>query len=101
MMNSWFVKNLGDALLAGDMLEHIKSLFMSEYEKSNCPRDMAIFVRHESEGQLHCEVKVYFPPSTAVVARAVDAVDCVRPSADDLGLLAGSDAARSMLFAGD
>lgn len=97
-MNSWYVKNLGDAMLTGDALDHIKTLFMSEYKKSNCPKNMAVFVRHESEGQLHCDVKVYFPPSSAAVARALDAVLCGRPSPDDLGLLAGSDHARAIYF---
>ncbi len=59
-MNTWFTCNLGDAMLAGESLEHIKTLFSLEYEKANNPKGMAIFIRHESEGRLQCEVKVYF-----------------------------------------
>ena len=97
-MDNWFVKNLGDPLLAGDALEQIKDAFLSDYEKSHRPTDMAIFVRHEAEGQLHCDVKIYFPPSSAAIARAVAAVHCARPSPDDLGLLVGSDDAKFILF---
>ena len=97
-MNTWFTKNLGDALLAGDTLERIKAQFLSAYAKSNCPKEMAVFIRHESEGRLHCEVNVYFSPASAAVARAVDAVPCAKPSPDDLGLLAGFEDSWPVLF---
>lgn len=71
-------------------MDQVKALFLAEYEKANHPADMAVFIRHESEGRLHCEVKAYFSPASAVVAQAVDAVPCEKPSSDGLGLLAGS-----------
>ena len=95
---NWFTKNLGDAMFANNALEHIKTLFVSEYEKTSHPKDMAIFIRHESEGRLHCEVKLYFSPASKTVAAAVDATSCARPSPDDLGLLLGADDAWSSLF---
>jgi hypothetical protein len=97
-MSVWFTKNIGDAMLAGESLEQIKMLFLSAYEKSENAKEMALFVRHESEGRLHCEVKIYFPPAAAFVAEAVDATPCTKPSPDGLGLLAGSEAAWSVLF---
>ena len=97
-MSFWFTINLGDAMLAEEPLNHIKELFLSEYVKSNGPKEMAVFIRHESEGRLHCEVRVYFSPSSVAVAVAVDAVPCARPSPDDLGLLAGSKAAWLVFF---
>jgi hypothetical protein len=97
-MNTWFSKNLGDALLAADALEHIKARFLAEYTKTNQPTDMALFIRHESEGRLQCEVVLYFSPASASVARTVDAVSCKTPSPDDLGLLVGSADARSVFF---
>ena len=100
-MSEWFTSNLGDAMLAGEALEHIKTLFMSAYAKSNGSNEMAIFVRHESEGRLHCEVLVYFSPATAQVAEAVDAIACNQPAPLGLGLLAGSEDAWSVLFSGD
>ena len=66
-MNTWFTKNLGDPMLAGESLDHLKTLFLSAQVKMNYPKDMALFIRHESEGHLHCEVKVYFSPASASV----------------------------------
>ena len=97
-MNSWFTKNLGDAMLAGEALDDIKAVFLSEYAKSDRAEQLALFVRHESEGRLHCEVKVYFSPASAVVANAVGATPCTKPSSDGLGLLAGSELSWSTFF---
>jgi hypothetical protein len=94
----WFTKNLGDAMLAGESLEHIKALFLSAYEQAGNADEMALYFRHESEGRLHCEVKIYFPPASASVAQAVDAIPCSKPSPESLGLLAGSEAAWPVLF---
>ncbi len=97
-MNCWFASNLGDAMLAGESLEHIKELFLAEYETGNSSKEQALFIRHESEGRLHCEVKVYFSPGTAIVAKAVKAIPCNKPSPDGLSLLAGSEESWSVLF---
>lgn len=97
-MSSWYTKNLGDAMLAGEQLEQIKSRFLVVYQQARMPKEMAIFFRHESEGQLHCEVKTYFSPAAAEVAVALGAVPCRRPSRDSLGLLAGSDDVWSLLL---
>jgi hypothetical protein len=97
-MNSWFSSNLGDPLLAGKMLDRIDALFRTESARANAPHDMAVFVRHEAEGRLHCEVMVYFSPAAAVVASAVGAARCERPSPQDLGLLAGCEGSWSALF---
>ena len=101
MRNNWFSRNLGDAMLAGELLDQIRALFLAEYEKADRPADMAVFVRHESEGRLHCEVKAYFSPASAVVAQAVDALPCEKPAADGLGLLAGSSASWPACFPGN
>jgi len=97
-MDVWFTKNLGDAMLAGEPLEQIKTLFLSAYERAKNANEMALFFRHESEGRLHCEVKIYFTPASAFVAEAVDATPCNKPSPDGLGLLAGSKDVWSVLF---
>ena len=97
-MSMWYTKNLGDAMLAGEEIDHIKVLFISAYDKAERHAEMAVFIRHESEGQLHCEVKAYFSPDAAGVAAAVGAKPCKRPSPESLGLLAGSDACWSILF---
>ena len=97
-MNSWFTKNLGDAMLAGDSLDHIKALFASKCALADNPQDMAIFIRHETESHLYCAIKVYFSPASAYVAKEVDATPCNQPSPDNLELLAGPEACRSIFF---
>lgn len=67
-MIAWFTKNCGDAMLAGEELEKIKAIFMSVYGKTDIPKEAAVFIRHESEGRLHCEVHAYFSPDAAIVA---------------------------------
>lgn len=100
-MDAWFASNLGDAMLAGDAIEHIKTLFQSACARFGGSDEMAIFIRHESEGRLHCEARVYFSPAAACVAEAVDARVCQRPNPSSLGLLAGSENAWSVLFSED
>ncbi|KAA3613375.1 MAG: hypothetical protein DWQ05_17960 [Calditrichaeota bacterium] len=97
-MNNWYVKNLGDANFADESLDRIKALFLEEYEKADRPNDMAVFFRHESEGRLHCEVKVYFSPKANVLAKNFDALPCSKPSFYGLAILAGSKNALSTLF---
>ena len=99
-MSIWFTKNLGDAMLAGDLLDQISKYFRTAYEASNGSKEMAIFIRHASEGRLHCEVKAYFSPASVVVARYVDAEPCERPAPDGLSLLVGSEESWSALFPG-
>jgi hypothetical protein len=97
-MRRWFSKSLGDGLLAGEPLGRIEARFLAEYARAGSPADMAIFVRHESEGRLHCEVRAYFSPASAAVARAVDADPCDRPSPEGLSLLVGAPESWLALF---
>jgi hypothetical protein len=97
-MSHWFSKGLGDPLLAGESLSRIEERFRAEYESAGGPPDMAVFVRHESEGRLHCEVRAYFSPAAARVASAVAAAPCSRPYPEGLGLLAGAPASWRALF---
>jgi hypothetical protein len=97
-MSTWFTRNLGDAMLAGKSLDRIRARFLSEYAQAHAPQETAVFVRHETEGDLHCAVRVYFSPASARLAQAVGALPCDRPAADGLDLLAGPAAAWSVLF---
>jgi len=97
-MKPWLAKSLGDALTAGELLGRIEGAFRAEYERAGCPADMAVFVRYESEGRLHCEVRAYFSPAAASVARAVDAAPCSRPTPVGLDLLAGAPESWRTLF---
>ena len=97
-MSDWFTKNLGDALLAREALDRIAALFVSEYGKTGCPAEAAVFLRHESEGRLHCEARVYFSPATLALAQTAGAAPCARPSPDGLSLLIGAEDSWSVLF---
>lgn len=94
----WYVLNVGDAMLAGNELARIKEVFQASHARAPDPDPMAIFIRHESEGQLHCSVTLYFSPATAKVAQTVNARPSQPPSPQDLGLFAGRDEAWSVLF---
>ena len=82
--------NLGDALLAYDAQDAAVQSFQSTFEAWNRPDNMALFVRHESDGRLQCEVKLYFSPRGEAVARRLGAFPCSDPCLDDLSLLAGA-----------
>jgi len=99
-MNVWFTKNLGDAMLAGDLLDQIQDAYRQAYEKSGGSGEMAVFIRHESEGRLHCEIRAYFSPASVNVASAVDAEPCARPAPDGLSLLVGPEESWKKLFPG-
>ena len=95
---TWFSRNLGDGMLAHALLDNLADSLSSAYAKADCPKDMAVFFRHESDGRLHCEVMVYFSPASAAAAREVNAEPCVKPSPADLGLLAGCEDSWLVLF---
>ncbi len=98
-MSIWFTKNLGDAMLVSEPLDQISESFRAAYKNSSS-EEVAVFIRHESEGRLHCEVKAYFSPASIAVARAVDAEPCKKPTPDGLSLLIGSEDSWSALFPG-
>ena len=76
----------------------IEEIFQASFTAAGKPPDMAVFVRPESEGRLHCEVIAYFSPAAADVARAFDAQPCPKPVRAGLGLLAGDEGSWSALF---
>ncbi len=97
-MGIWFRKNLGDAMFAFLELDHVESTCLSAYKKANGPNEMAVFLRHESEGLLQCEVIVYFSPAMAHIAGELDATPCEQPTKYGLSLLVGAPIAWSLLF---
>ncbi|TJY63107.1 hypothetical protein E4T66_05190 [Sinimarinibacterium sp. CAU 1509] len=99
-MSGWFALNLGDAMLAGPELERIASACTEAWKQHAAPDSLAVYFRHETDGGLHCSVKVYFPPAATAIARTFGAAPCPPPAADSLGLLAGSRSAKDVLFAG-
>ena len=74
LVTGWFAKNLGDAMLATEALDQIRSTYAAVYEEAGARLSAAVFIRHESEGRLHCEVMAYFSPEAFRLAEAFDAV---------------------------
>lgn len=97
-MTTWFAKSLGDAMLAWDSLDQIEALYASLYEGADSHQDVAVFIRHESEGRLHCEVLAYFSPNSFLLAAELDAAPCGRPSKEDLSLHVGPENSWQTLF---
>ncbi|MCG6932518.1 MAG: hypothetical protein LJE57_02670 [Gallionella sp.] len=91
LVTGWFAKNLGDAMLATEALDQIRSTYAAVYEEAGARLSAAVFIRHESEGRLHCEVMAYFSPEAFRLAEAFDAVPCRKPSPGDLSLHAGPE----------
>ena len=94
-MNSWHTLNLGDPMLADSRLEEVRQKAMDLYARQP-GSDMGVFFRHESEGRLHCEVKLYFSPTYGNLAGTLGATPSAPPSPSGLGLLAGDEAALSL-----
>ena len=97
-MNSWYSKELGDAITAGMPSDEIEQAFQQSFVAAGKPLHMAVFTRQESEGRLHCEVTAYFSPAAKDVACAFDAQPCEKPALTSLALLAGDTRAWSVLF---
>ena len=97
-MTSWYALSLGDGLTAHLPCRRIEQAFTPLYEAAGKPAEMAVFLRYESEGQLHCRVTAYFSPAAAVLARHFAANSCAQPSRRDLQLLAGDTQSWLQLF---
>lgn len=97
-MRNWLVKNLGDAMLAYEEQQQIEALLFSACVSAGKPDDMAAYLRHESEGRLHCELKIYISPALGAVVKLEGTQACKKPSHPDLGLLVGETGSWLALF---
>lgn len=97
-MNTWYSKNLGDGMVACVPLGRIEDALALINEKTGYPEDMAVFTQNSSEGSLHCEVYVYFPPVLASMAKELGATPCPKPTLGELSLLVGSEKSWQVLF---
>jgi hypothetical protein len=97
-MRSWSCKNLGDGLMAWEPLREIEERFQSAFNEAGRPKDMALFMRHLSDGRLHCEVTVYFSPASVGLALELEAKPCDKPLPEGLSLLAGDEDAWCLLL---
>ncbi len=93
----WYRLVLEDALTAWDEVETLREDCQAAWRAATEPDGMAVFLRHESEGQLHCRAVLYFTPGAAALAQRYAARVCVRPQGAGLSLLAGSPAAERLL----
>jgi hypothetical protein len=95
---TWRSKSLGDAQTAFMDCRDIAEVFEAVFETAGRPEDMAVFVRNDSEGRLHCEVTVFFSPAAQALAKRYQAATCEKPPAGGLDLLAGDPACWPRLF---
>lgn len=85
-MDAWYMLDLGDAMLAGEALDAVRR----DFERlAGEGRGSAVLMRHESDGRLHCELKLYFPPPLARLARDAGARPCAAPAVAGLGVMVG------------
>jgi hypothetical protein len=98
-MTAWYSKNLGDGMLASEPLDTLEKHFLSVLANTDSPGGMAVFIRHESEGRLHCEVIAYFFLESDTVAKELNARPCEKPLPYGLSLLAGPEDSWSTHFA--
>jgi hypothetical protein len=97
-MSTWYSLRLGDGMTSGGPAAEIEQVFDKLFATTARPPEMAVFTRPESEGRLHCEVIAYFSPAAEEVAEMFDAEPCEKPARVGLALLAGHEAAWSVLF---
>ena len=99
-MQTWFSQQLGDGVWAFAPKNDIREQFAPLFAAAGRPVDMAVFTRHALEGRLQCEVVAYFSPAAAVLAQALGAQPCDKPTHHDLDLLAGEVASWAVQFPG-
>lgn len=95
-------------MMAYDQQDCITQLLVSTFAEAGSPNEMAAFIRHEAEGRLHCEVKIYLSPMSATIVNDVIAkeitnkdiktIPCEQPSSDSLSMIAGKPEAWQTLF---
>lgn len=87
--------------MADTELERIESAFDEAYGRDGGAEQAAVFIRHASEGRLHCDVILYFSPTAEDLARRMEADPCAVPPAAGLGLLKGPRTAWRLLETDD
>ena len=97
-METWYNLNLGDGMFGALPATEIEAAFERSAKEDNCPPQMAVFTRLESEGRLHCEMIAYFSPAAQALAGDFQAQPCPKPKRQGLTLLAGSSTVWTQLF---
>lgn len=97
-MHTWWQMSLGDPMLADAELDRLTHAARQARSESAQASEYALFLRHESQGHVHCELIVYFSPAAETEARAFGAQACARPAPGDISVLVGSDDAVTRLL---
>jgi hypothetical protein len=84
---AWHSINCGDPTLCDYTVQNILQAYDSINHADCLPPGAAIFSRHESRGDLHCELILYFSPEATAVAKAVGAMACNKPPPQGLSLI--------------
>ena len=94
----WHVLNPGDPLLADEQLTQVLDAARIACSDAEGGSDPVVFQRHESEGRLHCELKLYFSPGLAAFAQSIGARVCRVPDSYSLSRVAGCEQAAQRLL---
>lgn len=86
----WYSLNCGDPTLCDSAVQEALEAFAENHRLGLLSEDAAIFSRHESRGDVHCELILYFAPEAEAVARAVGARCSTKPAPLGLSLIAGA-----------
>jgi hypothetical protein len=100
-MKRWHSLSLGDAVTAHVPLTRIREAFEVEFPAGARAADVAVFVRYESEGRLHCEATAFLSPQAGELARRLGAHACAAPVREGLELLAGGEGCWDAIFAAE
>lgn len=90
---SWYELNCGDPTLCDPIVQEVLQAFDETSRRGVLSPGAAVYSRHESRGDLHCELILYFTPEAGHVASGVGATCSAQPAPQGLSLIAGSSAA--------
>ncbi len=82
----WFRLVLGDPMLVDPQLDELAAQAVAAL-----PAHQVLAWRHESTGDLHCQVVVYFSPGASKWATSLGARACSPPEHRGLSALAGDE----------
>jgi hypothetical protein len=84
---TWHAINCGDPTLCDPVVQKVLQTYERVSSTDHLPPGAAIYSRHESRGDLHCELILYFTSEAAVVAQELGAIACNEPAPQGLSLL--------------
>jgi hypothetical protein len=84
----WRYLNCGDPTLCDAIVQELLQTYDNMNRSKQLPPGAAVFARHESLGDLHCELVLYFNPDADAVAQTVGASGCAKPQPQGLSQIA-------------